>query len=46
MIHSKDKYTGQMDQQGKACGEGILLYTSGAAYEGQFKDNKRHGLGK
>ena len=46
MIATWNRYWGQVDKDGKACGDGVVQYNGGAVYEGQFKDNMRHGLGK
>ena len=38
-------YVGELDKDNNACGYGVLKYSTGAQYEGTFKDNKREGLG-
>ena len=46
MINDQHKYSGEVDREGKACGEGRLEYGYGGTYEGMFQNNKRQGLGK
>ena len=45
---SKWKYTGEVDKQNKACGEGKLFYGESTSYEyvGTFFDDKPHGIRK
>ena len=38
-------YLGELDIDDNARGYGVLKYSTGAIYEGTFKDNKREGLG-
>ena len=40
------RYVGELDNAGKACGEGVVNYSWGGSYEGMFSDNQRQGLGK
>ena len=38
-------YVGQIDQNGKRSGKGIMLYISGRKYEGGWSNDIRHGRG-
>ena len=38
-------WVGELDSNGKACGEGILTMKSGNIYKGTLKDDKLHGFG-
>ena len=38
-------YKGEIDGNGKACGEGTFKLPSGETYEGTFYSNKFHGYG-
>ena len=39
-------YTGEMDQDGKACGQGVAVFVNDKdmRYEGTFLDDQPHGL--
>jgi len=44
-VTEDDKYIGTLNG-GKKDGYGKLIYKSGNLYEGEFKNDKRHGKGK
>ena len=41
MIQGQHKYVGEIDYEGKACGEGVITYSYGGCYEGMVQNNKR-----
>ena len=41
-----DSYVGEVDGNGLKSGHGILKRTNGNVYDGEFKDDRRHGKGK
>ena len=45
-INGGHSYIGQISEDGKATGYGIIRYSQGGSYEGSFLDNKRHGFGR
>ena len=40
------KYQTEVYNSGKREGFGVFSYASGARYEGEWKDNAKHGYGK
>ena len=42
---SKFEYVGEKSKTGEPHGLGTMTYSNGEAYEGYFKDGKRHGQG-
>jgi len=38
-------YRGQLDEQHRRCGLGVITYSSGRAFEGSWDNDKRHGPG-
>ena len=38
-------YIGEVNENGKRHGRGIMLYANGRKYEGRWKDDIRHGRG-
>ena len=40
-----DTYMGELDENGKACGEGVLKWSNGTVKKGTWKNNKIHGYG-
>ena len=38
-------YTGELDENGIANGRGTMIYSGGAKYIGEYKNDKRHGQG-
>lgn len=44
-IFKNSAYVGQLDQNMKRCGRGVIRYESGRIYEGSWQDDVRHGQG-
>ena len=42
---SGDQYSGEVDEDGKAHGNGTLNFDEGGYYSGEFKHGKAHGQG-
>ena len=38
------QYTGEIDQDGKACGEGSIVINNYIIFEGTFFNNQWHGI--
>ena len=39
------RYEGQVNQHGERHGKGVLSYSNGHRYEGEFRNNRWHGHG-
>src|SRR5690349_11192643 len=38
-------YQGEVNQQDELSGQGVMTFNDGSYYDGQWRANKRHGLG-
>lgn len=46
IIPEKGEYCGDTDFKGAKHGHGIFLFGQGDIYEGEWKDDKMHGIGE